>query len=84
MFLSDGKRVDEVSRSNASLRSDMFRHTTWNKHPKYCGLLQQHYLILPFAVENLGVGCLEAISFIKKLGKMIPQATAERKTQKCR
>ena len=49
-----------------------------NKHRKYKGLLEQNYLILPFAVETLGVWCSEAIGFIKKLGKMITQATGEK------
>ena len=49
-----------------------------NKHRKYKALLEQNYLILPFAVETLGVWCSEAIGFIKKLGKMITQATGEK------
>jgi len=52
-----------------------------NKHRKYKRLLEQNYLILPFAVETLGVWCSEAIRFIDKLGKMISQVTGENKSK---
>lgn len=52
-----------------------------NKHRKYKKLLDQNYLIIPFAVETLGVWCSEAISFIDKLGKMIHHATGEKNSK---
>lgn len=52
-----------------------------NKLRKYKGLLEQNYLILPFAVETLGVWCSEAISFIDKLGKMMFEATGEKNSK---
>ena len=48
---------------------------------KYKKLLDQNYIILPFAVETLGPWCVEAIQFIDILGKLIQENTAESKAK---
>lgn len=44
---------------------------------KYKKLLEQNYIILPFAVETLGPWCAEAIHFIDILGNLIKERTNE-------
>ena len=44
---------------------------------KYKKLLEQNYIILPFAVETLGPWCSEAIEFIDILGNLIKERTSE-------
>ena len=44
---------------------------------KYKKLLDQNYIIVPFAVETLGPWCAEAIEFIEKLGNLIQERTGE-------
>lgn len=44
-------------------------------------LLDQNYIILPFAVETLGPWCAEAINFIDILGNLITERTNEPKSK---
>lgn len=48
---------------------------------KYKKLLDQNYIILPFAVETLGPWCDEAIQFIDTLGNLIQEQTCEFKAK---
>jgi hypothetical protein len=48
---------------------------------KYKQLLDQNYIILPFAVETLGPWCAEAIKFIDVLGNLIQERTGESKAK---
>lgn len=51
-----------------------------HKLTKYKKLLDQNYIIIPFAVETLGPWCHEAVKFIKILGKLISSKTGEAKS----
>ena len=48
---------------------------------KYKKLLEQNYIILPFAVETLGPWCSEAIHFVDILGNLIKERTGEPKSK---
>lgn len=48
---------------------------------KYKKLLEQNYIILPFAVETLGPWCSEAIKFVDILGNLIKERTSEPKSK---
>lgn len=52
-----------------------------NKSRKYSRLLEQNYIILPFAVETLGPWCSEAIQFVDRLGKLLVNATGEKNSK---
>ena len=43
----------------------------------YENIVRDNYIFLPFACETLGPWCVEAVNFVKQLGKMVKMATGE-------
>ncbi|XP_037029306.1 uncharacterized protein LOC119069340 [Bradysia coprophila] len=48
---------------------------------KYKKLIEDNYIIIPFAIETLGPWCTEAIKFIDVLGKLLANVTNEKKSK---
>ena len=48
---------------------------------KYKKLLEDNYIIVPFAIETLGPWCTEAIQFVDTLGKLLVNVTNEKKSK---
>ena len=52
-----------------------------NKLNKYKSLIEDNYIIVPFAIETLGPWSTKAIKFIDTLGKLLENVTNEKRSK---